>query len=193
MTIESVACRTLVRIRKKNMRILILIIYSSILILGSCNSLKKEEIKIDYQLQNQIDDYSKRLYSLKIINSEKVLDTLRTLSDNIMNDTAEYRRTPKATLYANNKAGTYFQVFENPKGTITAIVYFREGTEINVAEYYDNGQTMCLFAVTEDGIRNGYFNCYYENGEPRITGYHEMGKEIKDSTKTFKNISGIKE
>ncbi len=110
-----------------------------------------------------------------------------------MMDTAKYSRTPKATLFINNKARTKFRVYENPKGTITAICYYREGKEINVAEYYKNGQAMCLFSVTENGIRDGNYNCYYEDGSLRITGYYKLGKGIKDSTRTFKQLEKIKE
>ena len=44
---------------------------------------------------------------------------------------------------------------------------------------------MCKFNVTNEGIRNGLFYCYKENGEYRHTGYFRNDIQLKDSLKVF--------
>jgi len=131
-------------------------------------------------------NFSRSIFSREIINSKEILDSLRTLSDTIYTDTSKYFRTPKATIFANNSAKTYFQVFEDPKGTITAMAFFKNKTELNVAEFYKNGQVMCKFSMTFDGVRNGNFFCYNEDGTFRSKGYYKNGTEVLDSSKTYK-------
>jgi len=132
-----------------------------------------------------INDYNKYIFGLKVIDSKSILDSLSKLSDNILTDTATYVRTPKATLFVNNKAGTVDQIFEDPKGTITAMSYKREGKRIYAAEYYDNGLVMCKFNVTDNGIRQGNDTCYYENGTLRHTGFYKDNSEVLDSSKDY--------
>ena len=148
---------------------------------------KPKDKPFDKEAETLITNFSKYIFSREIINSREILDTLKTLSDNIFPDTAKYIRTPKATVYANNAARTYFQVFEDPKGTITAIAFYKNKTQINVAEYFDNGQVMCKFSVTDNGLRNGNYFCYYEDGRFRITGFYKNGTEIADSSRIFKD------
>src|SRR6185436_3730933 len=146
------------------------------LIIVSCSQTSKPyEKSFDKQAQSSILKYSKSDFNRDIINSLEILDTLKMLSDTICPDTAKYFRTPKATLYANTAARTFFQVFEDPKGTITAMAFFINKTEMNVAEYFKNGQVMCKFNVTDDGVRDGNFYCYYEDGKFRRTGYYKNG------------------
>jgi len=149
---------------------------------GCCQTNSHNEKPFDEETQSLITNFSKSIFDREIINSMEILDTLTLLSDTIFVDTAKYFRTPKATVFANNVARTYFRVFENPKGTITAIGFYKNNAEINVAEYFDNGQVMCKFKVTVDGVRDGQFRCYYENGDFRTIGYYRNGQEIKDST-----------
>lgn len=85
------------------------------------------------------DNFSDYLFQLKKIDSKSVLESINTLTNFSTRDTAEYKRTPKATLFINEAAQSRFQVFENPKESITAIAYFRHNKMINVAEYYENG------------------------------------------------------
>jgi antitoxin component YwqK of YwqJK toxin-antitoxin module len=156
-------------------------------ILVSCGQTNKPQDKLnDKEAEILITNFSKSVFSREIINSEAILDTLKTLSDTIYADTAIYFRKPKATIYANNAARTYFQVFENPKGTISAITFYKNKTRINVSEYFDNGQIMCKFNVTHDGVRDGNFFCFYRNGKFRRTGYYQNGTEIIDSSRTYK-------
>jgi hypothetical protein len=154
----------------------------------SCSQTNKPyEKPFDKEAQTLTTNFCKSIFSRVKINSKEILDTLHSLSDTIFADTAKFCRTPKATIYANNAARTYFKVFENPKGTITAILFFKNKMKMNVAEYYGNGQVMCKFKVTDDGVRDGNFFCYYEDGKYRVTGYYKKGKEISDSSKTYKD------
>ena len=154
----------------------------------SCKETNKPLDKtFDKEAEILTTNFSKSIFSREIINSKEILDTLSTLSDTIYADTAKYFRTPKATIYANNAARTYFQVFENPKGTITAMAFFKNKTEMSVAEYFKNGQVMCKFSVTDDGVRDGNFFCFYEDGKYRSTGYYKNGTEVRDSSKTYKD------
>lgn len=166
----------------------LLIIGLLLFIFVGCRPTNKPQDKpSDKEAETLTTNFSKAIFSREIINSKEFLDTLKTLSDTIYADTAKYFRTPKATVYANNAARTYFQVFENPKGTITAIAFFKNQTQMNVAEYFSNGQVMCKFSVTEDGVRDGNYFCFYEDGKCRTTGYYKNGTEIKDSSKTYKD------
>ncbi len=154
----------------------------------SCKETNKPLDKpFDKEAEILTTNFSKSIFSRKIINSKEIFDTLSTLSDTIYADTAKYFRTPKATIYANNAARTYFQVFENPKGTITAMAFFKNKTEMSVAEYFKNGQVMCKFSVTDDGVRDGNFFCFYEDGKFRRTGYYKNGTEVRDSSKRYKD------
>jgi antitoxin component YwqK of YwqJK toxin-antitoxin module len=163
----------------------ILIGLTLLILIGCSQTNKPHEKPFDKKAQTLTINFSKSIFSKEKINSKEILDTLNILSDTIFVDTAKYNRAPKATIYANNSAKTYFQVFENPKGIITAIAFFKNRTEINVAEYFNNGQVMCSFKVTDEGIRDGKFICYYEDGKYRRTGYYKNGTEVNDSSKTY--------
>lgn len=151
-----------------------------VMILSSCNN--THSTNINKEKQKVINDYNKYIFSLKTINSKDIIDSLIKLSDTVFTDTATYFRTPKATLYVNTKAGTINRVFENPKGTITAIMYIREGKEIYVAEYFRNGLVMCQFSVTDSGIRQGPDTCYYHDGKIRFTGYYKDNHQVKEQS-----------
>lgn len=154
----------------------------------SCGETNKPLDKpFDKEAEILTTNFSKSIFSRESINSKEILDTLSTLSDTIYADTAKYFRTPRATIYANNAARTYFQVFENPKGTITAMAFFKNRTEMSVAEYFKNGRVLCKFSVTDDGVRDGKFFCFYEDGKYRSTGYYKNGVEVRDSSKTYKD------
>lgn len=140
---------------------------------------------LDKSEQLKTDVYSEYLFTLQKIDSRSVLDSIKALTTSSMQDTANYKRKPKANLFINEAGHTWYQVFENPKGTIAVIAYFRENQEINVAEYYKNGQAVCLFSVSEEGMRNGPYQCFYENGTPRIKGFYQNDNEVLDSTKQF--------
>ena len=159
------------------------------LLLTGCSQKSKisEEKNIDYEMQNIITDFSESIFDKEIINSMEILDYLLVISDTIFEDTAKYYRTPKATIYANNSADTYFQIFENPKDTITVISFYKNKIRINTAEYYDNGQIMCKFKVTKKGIRDGHYYCFYEDGTYRAIGFYKNGEEITDSNKRYYN------
>ena len=166
----------------------LLIIGLLLFLLVGCGQRNQPHDKpFDKETETLTTNFSKSIFSREIINSKGILDTLKTLSDTIYADTAKYLRTPKATIYANNAARTYFKVFENPKGTITAMAFFKNKTKISVAEYFKNGQVMCKFSVTDDGVRDGNFFCFYEDGKYRSTGYYKNGTEIRDSSKTYKD------
>ncbi len=155
------------------------------LLLGCAQADKYEGKFLNENAETLTTNFSKSIFSKEIINSKGILNALKTLSDSIYTDTAKYFRTPKATIYANNEAKTYFQIFENPKGTITAIAFYKNKNQINVAEYFENGQVMCKFNMTDDGVRDGSYVCFFEDGKFRIKGYYKNGKEIKDSLRTF--------
>ncbi len=159
-----------------------------LLILVNCSRTNKSNEKpLNIETQTLITEFSKSIFSRERIISKEILDTLNILSDTIFADTAKYYRTPKAIIYANNAARTYFQVIEDPKGTINLIAFFNNNIEMNVAEYFDNGQVMCKFNVTDEGVRDGRYFCYYENGKYRRTGYYKKGKEINDSLRSYKD------
>jgi len=159
-----------------------------LLMLVSCRQTNKPQDKpFDKEAETMIINFSKSIFSREINNSKEILDTLSILSDTIFPDTAKYLRSPKATIYANNATRTYFEVFEDPKGTITAIAFFKNHTLMNVAEYYANGQVMCKFSVSDIGVRDGNYYCFYEDGKFRSTGYYNNGKEILDSSRIYKD------
>ncbi len=149
-----------------------------LIILTSCNNIPTKGI--NKEKQKIINDYNKYIFSLKTINSKSIIDSLYSLSDTVFTDTATYVRTPKATLYVNTEAGTINRVYENPKGTITAIMYIRENKEIYVAEYFSNGLVMCQFSVTDSGVRQGPDTCYYHDGKLRFTGYYKDNQQVKE-------------
>ena len=138
----------------------------------------KKETPFDINKQNELADFSEDVFNLKTINSKEILRLIELKTVTKFKDTAEYSRTPKATIYADNSAKTYFQVFEQPKNVITALSYYKNGKEIYVAEYYGNGTIMCKFNTSREGIRNGKYECYYENGETRTTGEYLKNKKI---------------
>jgi antitoxin component YwqK of YwqJK toxin-antitoxin module len=150
-----------------------------------------EEKCIDYEIQSLITDFSEYVFDQEVINSKEILDHLLIISDTIFEDTAKYYRTPKATVYANNSANTYFQIFEKPKETITVIMFYKNKIQINAAEYYDNGRVMCKWKVTKKGIRDGHYYCFYEDGTYRITGFYKDGVEINDSNRVYKKNGTI--
>lgn len=145
----------------------------------SCNNATNKRITVNKEKQDVINNYNKYVFSLTKIESKNILDSLKILSDTIFTDTANYYRTPKATLYINNEARTIDQIFEDPKGVITVMRYCKEGKEIYIQEYYTNGQVKCKFSVTNNGVRNGDFTCFYENGNIRKSGVFENGRQTK--------------
>ena len=172
------------RQQNKEMKNFILISLTA-LILSNCGQTKKHNEIIDINKQTQILQFYRTLFASKIINSKYKLDSLTLFADKVIEDTSKYVRTPKANLYISTNTNTSFQVFEKPKGTITAIAFYLNGKRINAAEYYKNGQVMCLFSANEQGKRNGKYECYNENGSYRHIGYYKNDKEIADSLRRF--------
>jgi len=152
--------------------------------LFACDNSKKANDN-DQHRQAKISAFCKDIFNSEKINSKAVLDNIHMLTDKKMTDTADYVREPKATLFISSSTNSHFQVFENPKGKITALAYYLNGKKINIAEYYTNGQVMCKFTTTNEGLRNGHYACYKENGSFRQLGYYLNGKEITDSLKTI--------
>ena len=159
--------------------------FPTIIILCGCAQTEKPNIVFDKNKQARVLNFYRALFDSKIINSKNILDSLTLFADNIIEDTAEYVRTPKANLFISPSTYTSFQVFENPKGTINVVAFYLNNKRLNVAEYYKNGQVMCRFSVDEQGQRNGQYECYNENGSYRQTGYYQNNKEIADSLKIF--------
>ncbi|MFM2386796.1 MAG: hypothetical protein RL660_1553 [Bacteroidota bacterium] len=158
------------------------------LVVTSCNDNQTTKNKLSDKInETVIANFSKYIFESEVINSKLILDSLKSLSDNIFVDTAKYLRTPKARVFANTNANTHFRVFEQPRGVITAISFYKKNIEINSAEYYNNGQVMCKFNTTTEGVRDGNYYCYEENGKYRMTGYYKKGVEVKDSARNFED------
>lgn len=164
-----------------NKTIICVLIFSVI----GCEQTTTTKIDIDENKQARILIFAKSLFSKELMDSKNTLDSLQLLTNRIMEDTTEYVRTPKATLFISNSTNTYFQVFEKPKGTITAIAFYLNDNRFYAAEYFKNGQVMCKFSVSGDGKRNGPYICYNEDGTYRTLGYYKNDKEIADSVKRF--------
>lgn len=145
-----------------------------LLIILSC----KKEKPIDIIKENELDEFSKHIFDQKIIDSKEILRLIESKTVTKFKDTADYNRTPKATIFAINSFKTYFQVFVKPKNVISALAYYKNGKQIYAAEYYDNGTVMCKFNRSKEGIRNGKYECYYENGKIRSTGEYLNDKQI---------------
>lgn len=166
-----------------------LLIFICLLTLLSCNREYKGDI-VKLEVNLELEPFNKWVFGEDIINSKQLLDTFKKLSDTFFVDTASYVRKPKATLFINNHAKTFYRVFENPKGVITAIGFYRNSKQVCVAEYYENGQIMCSFSVKSNGIRDGGYICYHENGIYRTIGYYKNDVELSDSTRHF-DSSGV--
>ena len=166
---------------KMELTIKIILAFLPILFLG-CG---EEEIKNKNLFNTDIINInvSKSIFSKELIASREILDTLKNISDSIIIDSVKHYNAVKSTIYKNRKGRTYFIVLENPVGTITYLALKRDSVYLNCAEYFGNGQIMCKFSVTEEGIREGKFKCFNKNGDCIRTGYFRNGKEIKDSTK----------
>lgn len=165
-----------------------IVYFFSFLVLFSCNqTIKTSDTKFDQDKQTQLSNFAKALFCKDKINFKETLDSIKIFSDIIQIDTAKYVRRPKANLYITTIAKAHFQIFENPKGTITAMTFYKNGKKIYVAEYFKNGQIICKFLVTDNGVRNGKYTCYNEDGFSIMTSYYKNNNIISDSTKYFEN------
>lgn len=165
-----------------------IIYFLSFIILLSCNqTIKNSDAKFDKDKQIQLSNFAKTLFCKEKINFKETLDTIKTFADIIQTDTAEYVRTPRANLYITTTSKTQFQIFENPKGIITAMAFYKNAKKIYIAEYFKNGQIICKFSVTDDGVREGKYSCYNEDGFCNKIGYYKNNNVIADSTKYFKD------
>ncbi len=165
-----------------------IIYFFSFLSLFACNqTIKTSDAKFEQDKQTKLSNFAKALFCKDKINFKETLDSIKILADIIQIDTAQYVRTPKANLYITTTAKTQFQIFENPKGTITAMTFYKNGKKIYVAEYFKNGQIICKFSVTDNGVRDGKYNCYNEDGFCNMTSYYKNNNIVADSTKYFEN------
>ena len=156
------------------------------LIILSC----RNETRFDIIKQTELTDFSERIFNQKTINSKELLHSIESKTVTKFKDTAEYNREPKATIYADNSAKAFFQVFENPKGIITTLSFHKNGKDIYTAEYYDNGTIMCKFKTSREGVRNGKSECYYKNGKIRTKGEYLNNERIGMETE-YDSIGNI--
>ncbi len=138
----------------------------------------KKEVQFDLKKQNQMMTLSEKIFAYKKIDSKEIRNLIEKNSTEIFEDTAKTDFNPKPIIYSNLAGKTFFRVYEKPKGTIFAISFFKNNTEINTAEYFDNGQVQCLFKINKKGIKNGKYNCFHRNGKIRKSGEYLNGKEI---------------
>ena len=136
----------------------------------------KTEPEFDLKKQNQIVELSRNIFSQKKIDSKEILALIEQNSTQIYQDTVK-NKSKSVTIYSNPAAKTYFKIYEKSKGIIFAIAFFKNGKEINTTEYYENGQIQCLFALNMQGVRDGKYNCFHENGNIRITGMYSNGEQ----------------
>ena len=134
-----------------------------IIIVSLCNC-HNNSYKEKNSTSNQ---YYKYLFSLKKITSNSILDTLNKISDTVLQDASVDSGSRKGTLYVSTLNDAKYLVYEYAAGSISAIIYYKGQKRINAAEYYPNGQIICNFPVTVDGIRNGVYSCFHENGKTR--------------------------
>ena len=132
---------------------------------------------VDIEKQEAITDLSAQLFQKKTIDFLETLDLIKAHTDLKTTDSLT-----RIDNYINTSANIFFEVNESPNGIIKYMSYYVNNKEIYVAEYYDNGQIMCKFNTSKEGIRNGPFACYHKNGKPRILGKfknnEKIGKEI---------------
>lgn len=133
----------------------------------------------------QLTNFSSWLFNQNKIQSQDVLDSIIRLSEKSILDTTGHSKERKAILYINDVAGTTFKVFKPKNGDIRYIGYYENGVEKNGVEYLDHGQAACLFKLTNNGIRDGIYRCYHEDGSIRIIGWYRNGKDIHDSIRRF--------
>ncbi|WP_133256578.1 toxin-antitoxin system YwqK family antitoxin [Flavobacterium tibetense] len=138
----------------------------------------KEDVQFDLKKQNQMVELSDKIFAIKKIDSKKVLKLIEKNSTEIFEDTAKTDFNPKPLIYSNLAGKTFFKVYERPKGTVYAISFYKNNTEINTAEYFDNGQVQCLFKIDKKGIKNGKYNCFHRNGKIRKSGEYLNNKNI---------------
>lgn len=91
----------------------------------------------------------------------------------------------KGTVFINDSSDSKYLIYKSTDETIDAIIYYKRGNRNNVAEYYPNGQVICRFSVTEDGIRNGKYYCFDDKGNITFQGFYINGKDIADSARSF--------
>lgn len=133
-----------------------------------------------------IKEFDNYLFGLAKINSFEIRDTLQKTSDTILMNTSIKPGSREGTIYVNHTTNSKYIVYEYSNGSISAIVYYYGDRNINAAEYHPNGQVICKFPISEDGIRNGKYHCFQENGNLKSTGFYFKGEEISDSMKVFK-------
>jgi antitoxin component YwqK of YwqJK toxin-antitoxin module len=152
---------------------------------GCHDSSDKNFVQTTNKKASNIIGFDKYLFSFNKINSSAILDTLEKMSDTILFNTSIKPNTREGTIYVNNEADTKYVIYEYSKESISAIGYFRNDNNINTVEYYPNGQVMCKFSVLEDGIRDGHYACFEENGIVRSSGFYANRREVKDSARLY--------
>jgi hypothetical protein len=162
-----------------------IILLSIAITVVSCQQTSDTSIAGHKHEQSEILNFSNDLFNRDVINSQNTLDSIKLFCDKVIDDTAHAHRRTGAKLYISSSTSSYFRIYENSKGTISAIGFYTNGIKYNVAEYYDNGQVMCKFRVTESGKRNGRYICYHKDGKTRQVGHYHNDHLIADSLKHF--------
>jgi antitoxin component YwqK of YwqJK toxin-antitoxin module len=149
----------------------------------SCTSSEYRPVRsVNVVKQLQIDAFSDSLYSLTQLDLRAALTAIEGLSDTIY--LRSYKEpNPEIPTYANTAAHTYFEVLLNDQDLPRAITYYRNGQEINGAEYYPNGQVICQHPSAVDGKRNGRYTCFHESGEVNKIGFYRNNVDVRDSVR----------
>lgn len=142
--------------------------------------------KIDIKKKNELIGLSEQLFHKKNIDFSTTLDLIKKNTTLKTTDSINF-----TDIYSNKSANIFYKVYEEPKGIIKFMSFHINNKKNYEAEYYDNGLIMCKINTSREGIRNGVFECYHENGMLRIFGEYlnneKIGKEI--GYDTLGNIS----
>ena len=135
--------------------------------------------EIDVKKQAEIISLADSIMHSKKIDFRKVFAVVKSHSTDVYRDTGVSKFRPSPLIYSNTYAGTSFKIYEQSKGKISIIQFYKSGEEIATCEYYDNGQIKCLF---DQNSENGPYECFHKNGKLRQTGWNKDGRAVKIET-----------
>lgn len=148
-----------------------------------CN---KEDKKVKLELEKEkISKFRIEIFNQEKIDSRKILSDIIPMSDSISENKFSKNNTSREKIYFTGIKNGQLRFFENPKRIISAIGYYENGVEVIKMEYFNNGQAKCRFSLTDDGIKNGPYFCFKENGQIWLSGYFDKGLSIQDSLKKY--------
>ena len=154
------------------------------------NSIKNTPLS-KTEIHKPLSEFNKYIFTLKKIDSKRLLDTLREISDTVLKNTALDSVSRKGDLYIDLINDTKFLIYKSSEGVISAIIYCKGAKIVTATEYYPNGQVICKFSTNKDGIRDGPYCCYKEDGEIRSSGFYLNGTENRDSARYFDDTKEI--